>query len=274
MKTLILGHGRTYKKDLDTRCSPIDVDEWFNDPYDCVDEEEEVKPDFVFDLTKKWTFAPADSYDRIIDTTGGALQIECGIRSEVENIHAYSEGRRRSPSEYGHSGNRPVDPFILKQVQRILKPYGLFYPDWHYKNTIYQRDIVGELVLLKNKIVPQFLVPAVPEHKLNEIINYPLVINGTYTIQDYIESDICKAEHKKKMEKWNRYCCNICKTNLTTYENHQTHLASEQHKRQKSIKMIQYSCPVDDELLELYRLHKTKNICKIIQKEENRRICI
>jgi hypothetical protein len=249
MKTLILGHGRTYKKDLDTRCSPIDVDEWFNDPYDCVDEEEEVKPDFVFDLTKKWTFAPADSYDRIIDTTGGALQI-------------------------GHSGNRPVDPFILKQVQRVLKIYGIFYPDWHYKNTIYQRDCNGELILLKNKIVPQFLIPAVPEHKLNEIRNYPLVINGTYTIQDYIESDICKAEHKKKMEKWNRYCCNICKTNLTTYENHQTHLASEQHKRQKSIKLIQYSCPVDDELLELYRLHKTKNICKILQKEETLRICI
>ena len=34
MKTLIIGHGRTYEKNLDTRCSPIDVDEWFNYPYD------------------------------------------------------------------------------------------------------------------------------------------------------------------------------------------------------------------------------------------------
>ena len=27
--------------------------------------------------------------------------IECGIRSGAEDIHAYSEGRRRSPEEYG-----------------------------------------------------------------------------------------------------------------------------------------------------------------------------
>ena len=72
-----------------------------------MDEEAEVEPDIVFDLRKKWKFANKDSYDRIIDTTGGALQI-------------------------GHSGNKPVDPFLLQQVQRILKPYGLFYPDSHY----------------------------------------------------------------------------------------------------------------------------------------------
>ena len=197
MKTLILGHGRTYEKEkeLYTRCSPIDVDEWFNDPYDCVDESEEVEPDIVFDLRKKWTFAKKDSYDRIIDTTGGALQI-------------------------GHSGNRPVDPFILKQVQRALKPYGLFYPDWHYKNTIYQKDCIGELVLLENKIVHQFLIPPVTEEQHEKIKNYVLVKSGTYTIQDYIESDAIKAEYEKKMEKWERYSCNICNTKLTTKENH------------------------------------------------------
>jgi len=244
MKTLILGHGRIYKKDLDTRCSPIDVDEWFNDPYDCVDDSEEVKPDIVFDLTQSWKFAPNSSYDRIIDCTGGTLQL-------------------------GHSGNKPVSSFILQQVQRILKPYGLFYPDRHYKNTIYQQDCNGELVLLENKIVPQYLVPYVSESELEKIRKSPLVQSGTYTIEDYIESDRIKAEYHKQMEKWERYCCNICNTKFSTKENHQTHLASEQHKRQKSIKIIRYSCPIDDELIELYQVYKTKNVSKIIKEEEN-----
>ena len=249
MKTLILGHGRTYEKYLDTRCSPIDVDEWFNDPYDCVDEEEEVKPDIVFNLRKKWTFANKDSYDRIIDTTGGNLQL-------------------------GHIGNRPVDPFILKQVQRILKPYGLFYPDWHYKNTIYQKDTIGKLVLLKNKIIPQFLIPPVTEEEHEKIKNYVLVKSGTYTIQDYIESDAIKAEYNKKMEKWERYSCSICNTNLTTKENHETHLASEQHKRQKSIKIIQYSSPLDEEYIDLCYYYKTRNMHTIMKEEESFGICI
>ena len=249
MKTLILGHGRTYVKGLDTRCSPIDVDEWFNDPYDCVDEEEEVKPDIVFDLTKKWTFAQNDSYDRIIDCTGGALQL-------------------------GHSGNRPVDQLLLKKVQRILKPYGLFYPDWHYKNTIYQQDCNGELVLLENKIVPKFLIPPVSEEKLEEIKKSPFVQSGTYTIQDYIESDAIKAEYNKKMEKWHRYSCNICKTQLTTKENHEQHLASEQHKRQKSIKIIQYKSPISEEFLDLCYFYKTRATNKIMKEEENFSISI
>ena len=243
MKTLILGHGRTYEKELDTRCSPIDVNEWFNDPYDCVDEEEEVEPDIVFDLRKKWKFANKDYYDRIIDTTGGALQI-------------------------GHYGNRPVEPFILKQVQRILKPYGLFYPDLHYKNTIYQKDCIGELVLLENKIVTQFLIPPVTEEELEKIKNCVFVKSGTYTIQDYIESDAIKAEYNKKMEKWERYSCSICNMNLTTKENHEKHLASEQHKRQKSIKIIQYSSPVDEEYINLCYYYKTRNINKIMKEEE------
>ena len=29
------------------------------------------------------------------------IQNECGIRSIAEDIHAYSEGRHRSPEEYG-----------------------------------------------------------------------------------------------------------------------------------------------------------------------------
>lgn len=249
MKTIILGHGRTYEKGLHTRCSPIDVDEWFNEPFDCVDELEVVKPDIVFNLREKWTFAKMDSYDRIIDCTGGALQLS-------------------------HSGNRPVCPFILDQVKHALKPYGLFYPDWHYKNTIYQKDVIGELVLLENKIIPQFLIPAVPQDELEKIRKTPFVISGTYTIQDYIESDMVKAEYQKKMKKWERYCCNFCKTKFTTKENHQKHLDSEQHKREKSIKMIRYTCPVDDELLELYQVYKTKNICKIIKYQENMGISI
>ncbi len=36
MKTLILGHTYNYKK-TDIRCSPIDVDLWYDKPFDCVD---------------------------------------------------------------------------------------------------------------------------------------------------------------------------------------------------------------------------------------------
>ena len=113
------------------------------------------------------------------------------------------------------------------------------------------------------------MIPPVTEEQHEKIKNYVLVKSGTYTIQDYIESDAIKAEYEKKMEKWKRYSCNICNTELTNKENHKQHLASEQHKRQKSIKMIQYSCPVNDELLDLYNVYKTKNICKIIKEEEN-----
>ena len=74
LRTLVLGHGRVYKKE-DIRCSPIDVDEWYNDPFISVDDLEEIEPDILYRLERdrRWTFAKDNSYDRIIDCTGGAL---------------------------------------------------------------------------------------------------------------------------------------------------------------------------------------------------------
>ena len=42
---------------------------------------------------------------------------ECGIRSRAKDIHAYSEGRCRSPEEYGLT--------ILKVVGDLQSPYKL-----------------------------------------------------------------------------------------------------------------------------------------------------
>lgn len=50
MKTLILGHLYNYKK-TDIRCSPIDVELWYDKPFDCVDFMcDEETTDFVYDI--------------------------------------------------------------------------------------------------------------------------------------------------------------------------------------------------------------------------------
>ena len=243
MKTLVLGHGRTYKQEQ-IRCSPIKVDEWFNEPFDSVDDLDVIEPDIIFNLRKEWTFAKHNSYDRIIDCTGGALQM-------------------------GHSGNRPVSSFILDQVKRILTPYGLFYPDWHYKHTIYQKDDNGELVLLENKIVPQFLRRPISTEKLEKIKEYVFVKSGAYTVDDYVESDAVKADYEKKMEKYHRYSCNLCNTDFTIKDNHLRHLSTKQHREQRSKKLIEYTSHTDKKIFDLYDIYHTTNICKIIKREEN-----
>ncbi len=86
MKTLILGHEYCYKK-TDIRCSPIDVDLWYDDPFDCVSIMcDKSQTDFVYDVYKSvdyrddkiiqyndfwvWKFALNNSYDRIVDCIG------------------------------------------------------------------------------------------------------------------------------------------------------------------------------------------------------------
>ena len=120
MKTLILGHGRNYKR-KDIRCSPINIDEWYDFPYDCVDMSEEVKPDIVFTirLGEKFTFAKDNSYDRIIDCTGGAI-----------------------------SGGRIVPTQLLKEYKRILKPNGVVYTNFRVIYTLYKRED-GKLLKIK-----------------------------------------------------------------------------------------------------------------------------
>lgn len=116
MKTLVIGHGKTYKKN-EIRCSPIPIDDWFNSPFDSLDAYPEVEPDILFEIkTGVWTFAPDESYDRIIDCTGGSLS---------RGMHSYSVRR--------------YYPCILQEVLRILKTDGVFYTDSRNK-TIYQKS--------------------------------------------------------------------------------------------------------------------------------------
>ena len=60
--------------------------------------------DFLFDLRSRiWKFAEDNSYDRIVDCTGGIL----------------SRG----------SYDRQVEERLLNEIQRVLKPGGIFYAD-------------------------------------------------------------------------------------------------------------------------------------------------
>lgn len=105
MKTLILGHGRDY---TDSRCSPININEWINREFTCVDEMESVNPDIVFKLgSYKWTFAEDESYDRIIDCTGGIFRM---MNHQACKQKLYSDE-------------------IMKEINRILRPNGIFYGD-------------------------------------------------------------------------------------------------------------------------------------------------
>jgi hypothetical protein len=118
MKTLILGHIYNFKKD-DVRCSPIDVDLWYDKPFDCVDfmcDKEETT--FLYDIyhsidyrfDKKirynepwvWKFAKNNSYDIIIDCTG---------------LGAWDRKRQ----EYRACS------FLLKTILRVLRINGIFY---------------------------------------------------------------------------------------------------------------------------------------------------
>ena len=98
MKTLILGHGSKYSKEQ-IRVSPIDINEWFNDPYDSVDIDQKIDPSFIYDLRKlKWNFTDNEIYDRIIDTTGVVF----------------------------HRG-RSYSDCVLNNIIKLLKPTGVFY---------------------------------------------------------------------------------------------------------------------------------------------------
>jgi hypothetical protein len=102
-KTLVLGTGKLYaqKNYHDFRCSPIPMEEWIHDEYTSVDDCKEVMPDILYDLSKRnWPFEN-ESYNRIIDTTGGGF-----------TRHVYSLEN---------------ECIFMKEVKRILKPSGVFY---------------------------------------------------------------------------------------------------------------------------------------------------
>ncbi len=113
MRTLVLGHGKFYLSDEDydrlpkskkdqhatIRCSPIKIEDWYTQPYICVDIDTYIRPDIVYDLRRRpWVFAENESFDRVIDT--------CGIAFVRFNFY---------------------DKWFLDEVLRILKPGGIFY---------------------------------------------------------------------------------------------------------------------------------------------------
>ena len=118
MKTLILGHSYYYKKSS-ISCSPIDVDLWYDKPFDCVNfccgKE---TTDFVYDIFHSvdyrfenkikyvgfwvWKFAEDNSYDIIIDCTG-------------------SINWNRDKTEYKYQDE------LLKTILRVLTTNGIFY---------------------------------------------------------------------------------------------------------------------------------------------------
>ena len=96
-KILVLGHGRSYKKD-DIRCSPIPVDDWYHEDFVCIDFDPDINADIVYDLRKlPWSCIPRNSYSVIIDT--------CGVVFKI----LYKKER------------------FLNEINRILKPNGIFY---------------------------------------------------------------------------------------------------------------------------------------------------
>jgi hypothetical protein len=118
MKTLILGHIYNFKK-TDVRCSPIDVDLWYDKPFDCVDcrcdkEETTFKYDIYrsidYRFEKKirykklwvWKFAENNSYDIIIDCIGLVPWI---------------------PDRKAYCGSS----FMEETILRVLRINGIFY---------------------------------------------------------------------------------------------------------------------------------------------------
>lgn len=132
----MLGHKRGYPKDW-IRCSPIDVNLWYDKPFKCVDFLcSKESADFVYDIYRSidyrfdekgikyhgfwvWEFAENESYDIIIDCTG------C-INWDKSN------------HQYKHNDE------LLKTILRVLKPNGVFYGRF-YKYT----KINDELFLSK-----------------------------------------------------------------------------------------------------------------------------
>jgi len=115
--TLILGHSHYMDKNYDIRCSPIDVKEWINDPFVCVDfYSDDCDIEYNLYLSQEsgilgikykgywnWVFAEDSSYDRIIDTMGSINWVNPRI------------------PRYRHESD------LLKTIKRVLKPSGKFY---------------------------------------------------------------------------------------------------------------------------------------------------
>lgn len=140
MKTLVLGHGKAYKKDeiYGVVLFLLTIGS-MNLLIVCLYS----KPDILFEIkTGVWTFALDNTYDRIIDTTGGVLS-QGGTSISVRSSY----------------------PYVLREVLRVLKNNGFFFTDKR-NNTLFQKK---ENVLIK---IPKQLVYGTKN--LYEIYNYEI----------------------------------------------------------------------------------------------------
>lgn len=135
MKTLILG--QSYPSEIyDIRCSPIDVELWYNKPFDCVDFMcDKETTDFVYDIFRSvdyrfeneikyngfwvWKFAEDNSYDIIIDCTG-SIHWE---KPKIKKRYKFNDE-------------------LLKTISRVLRTNGTFYSYFG----IYTKTINGNLL--------------------------------------------------------------------------------------------------------------------------------
>jgi hypothetical protein len=118
MKTLILGHSYYYKK-TNVRCSPIDVELWYDKHFDCVDFMcDKTTTDFVYDIYRSidysvennikydgywvWKFSQDNTYNIIVDCTG-------------------SINWDKSKKQYRHYDE------LIKTIFRVLTTNGIFY---------------------------------------------------------------------------------------------------------------------------------------------------
>lgn len=247
LKTLVLGHGNKYKKE-DVRCSPIDVDEWYNDPFISVDDLPEIKPDILCHLSKNklWTFARDNSYDRIIDCTGGALLYH-----------------------HDHFDEKNMTRFYL-EIQRILAPYGIFYAT-RRTGWVFQKDDKGKLKLLDIISKPKLLRRPISVDRINKLQNHPFVKNGIYTSDEVIELEYLRKEFDEKKQKYMKWNCNICKTNCTSLKLHNDHLQTDVHMINRLLKKKELLYMTSKQLREEY---DTINICKILEQEETFGMCL
>jgi hypothetical protein len=250
LKTLVLGHGNYYKKE-NIRCSPIPVDEWFNDPYISLDDIAEINPDILYHIdNKRWTFAKDSSYDRIIDCTGGSL-----MYGGFNSIHFHEDN---------------LNTVFFKEIQRILRPYGLFYAN---KRTgwVFQKNGEGELVLLKKKEYVEFLRPPASEERIETIKEYIFVKSGAYTVDEVVELEDLREKYEKELKKFMKYWCGICNTKMTDLETHNKHLQTDDHKIKRCffIKKLK-----NMDLYQLRNEYDTVNINRIIRDEETTSLCL
>lgn len=99
MKTLVIGHGKQYEESGSYRHTPIPKEEWINDEFLSIDASECTRADITMTIEQAFIVFRENSFDRIIDTTGGIVDLD--------------------------------KPRYLRGISKLLKPKGTFYGKYH-----------------------------------------------------------------------------------------------------------------------------------------------